>query len=104
MNVGLPPPLVEERALHVAAFVALIDHTLSDAARFEAQPYPRSGASLIWQLERCGLADLSISAPGIVLIVMFGIGAAAHATEGTVGLLRNWQSAARTCLAQGVQK
>jgi hypothetical protein len=97
MNDATPlPPVIEERALHIAAFVALIDVTL-------AQPELVAGTRLLMQLQRTGMAEvLHRITPNLLRLQMFGVTATSAGTADD--LLRNWQAAARLRLSAGVQR
>jgi hypothetical protein len=98
MNDAAPlPPVTEERALHIAAFVALIDVTL-------AQPELVAGTRLLMQLQRTGMAQVwhSSITPNLLRLQMFGVTATSAGTADN--LLRNWQAAARLRLSAGVQR
>ncbi len=97
-----PPPLDNQRALTIAAFVALIDARLSIAAIAEPTPF-RAAAGLLTELDRSGLAVVNTLPMGtsddMLRLAMFGVSATATGTANAV--LRNWQSNARHRLSQG---
>ena len=85
----------ELRALHVAAFIALIEENLSHTARI----MPRAEcAALIESFVRTGHASVSHSG-GADCLTMLSIQAGSSGTA--YGLLRNWQIEAQTYLARG---
>lgn len=92
------PMLTEERALHVAAFVALIDATLNGG---EALVPRFASQDLLARLTATGIATAT-STPDNLRLVMFGIPAISDGSA--YGILRNWQAAARLRLAAGVQR
>lgn len=92
------PVLTEERALHVAAFSALIDANLFDP---EERLPGQAAQRLLARLTATGIAEATSTAAGLRL-VMFGIAAS---SDGSVyGLFRAWQEAARTRIEAGIQR
>lgn len=93
-----PPIVTEERALHVAAFVALIDASLFDSDGVRTR---HAAQRLLARLTATGIAEATSSATGLRM-AMFGIAAT---SDGSVcGLLRAWQEAAKLRIEAGVQR
>lgn len=93
-----PTGIDSQRALTIAAFDALID--VSMAKSTELMPF-YSARILLQQLDSSGLADVTSSGDSLTM-VMFGVRATANGGT-ALALLRNWQSAARDSMAQGVR-
>lgn len=98
------PVLTEERALHVAAFSALIDANLFDPE--ELLP-ARAAQNLLARLSHTGIAQVCSTTDGLRMS-MFGITATSSGTAtssvSVYGLFRAWQEAARTRIEAGVQR
>lgn len=93
-----PPILTEERALHVAAFSALVDAQLfGDEGLIPGY----AAQNLLARLSTCGIAQVNASHDGLRM-VMFGIGASS--TGSAYGLFRDWQEKAKLRLQAGVQR
>ena len=96
------PALDAQRALHIAAFVALIDLEL----RASGGLAPVGAANwLVRRLMTSGLASVDQSGDhsgDMTVLTLCGIRASCNGTS--YGLLRNWQSAARNRLAEEVRK
>lgn len=92
------PMLDSQRALTIAAFDALIDRNLTNST----DPLPGYAArSLLQQLDTSGLAAITSTGDSLTM-AMFGVRATANGGT-ALALLRNWQSAARDSVAQGVR-
>jgi hypothetical protein len=89
--------LTEERALHVAAFVALIDATLQPDG--DTLLPRRASEALLARLSATGIGTVT-STPDTLRLTLFGITATSDGSAW--GLLRNWQTIARDRLAPGV--
>lgn len=94
-----PPQLDDQRALTAAAFVALIDTTLTGAMEGPVVPVPQA-MMLLHKLANAGLAEMQAQGETTRLTLC---GITATSTGTAYGLLRNWQSAARQRIAQGVR-
>ncbi len=95
-----PPQLDDQRALTATAFVALIDAALSGAATHGHLVPSTQAAQLVQRLTQSGLAEVTPYGDTSRLTLC---GIHASSTGTAYGLLRNWQSAARQRIAQGVR-
>lgn len=92
------PVLDSQRALTIAAFDALIDRSLTNSNEF-LPGY--SARNLLQQLDTSGLAAITSTGDNLTM-AMLGVRAAANGGT-ALALLRNWQSAARDSMAQGIR-
>lgn len=92
------PVLTEERALHVAAFSALIDANLFDP---EERLPGQAAQRLLARLTATGIAEATSTAAGLRMS-MFGI--TATSSGSVYGLFRDWQDKAKLRIQAGVQR
>lgn len=93
----LPAMLDPQRALMACAFCALIDAALDE-------PHPfRAAERLVRAITNSNLG-LVTAAPDQLTLDLFNIRAASSATANCQGLLRNWQTAARDRISNGVRE
>lgn len=93
------PPMDAQRAIMAQAFCALIDQTLSNPART-----PRAGLMLLQEITLSGLGIATADGTTLTLDLFNITVASTGITTNPDSLLRDWQSAARNRLSQGVRR